>query len=210
MKQKHSSQILKHFVNESLIASLAVMITQWWLLSPLDAYAMERVARSSTPPPAVRPLGSPLAVTPERFALDQKEKKHVLSAEEIATLQVFIKDGALHNVKSEETLKTGHYMYFLNMSDELFLIPLGAAEHRGDDGRVFHSSFDPQLDPHSRKGICKMAGEMLLVHTESRHVCRINHDSGHYKPPFEKTALVQQVLLEHGFKGEIILTKETW
>ena len=151
----------------------------------------------------------PLRVMTPRFELDQKEEHHFLSKEEMESSRIEIRDGVLYGAKSEVPLKSGHFMYFLTMTNELYVLPANYHEGRGPEGRIFHSSFDLMLDPSTQTGACKMAGEMM-IRNDSVHRIFVNHDSGHYRPEFEKTKLVEDSLRAAGYAGEIIRTQETW
>jgi hypothetical protein len=112
-------------------------------------------------------------------------------------------------VSSGDPVKTGVYNYFLSTDHSLYIMGI-QDQFVEDTGAIFgHLSFDRTLNPETRQGMCQMAGELNLIVGTNPKVF-INHASGHYKPPFEKTLLIQNWLIEMGYLGTIIRTQESW
>lgn len=177
-----------------------------------NAYSMlggsRNPSRSGTP--TRRPtLGPALTATPQRFGQAVDRGIRYLSAEGLKDTQVIVKEGALYWVKSGEPVKAGIYNYFLSTDHLLYIMGIYDQFVEESEAIFGHLSFDRTIDPTTRQGMCQMAGEINLITGTSPKIW-INHASGHYKPPFEKTVLVENWLRSMGYSGIIMRTSESW
>lgn len=166
--------------------------------------------RCSTPTEQIS--GAPgLQVTPASHCKDHRKREEGempfrrLLDEEKAAAQVTVgADGNLYFVNQKDPMR-GQFIYFLDLKDRLFAMPVGLC-----NVDIFHTSFDFDLTEGNRSGECQMAGEMMVSpDLENRRVL-INHDSGHYKPPFSRTVLTRRVLRTMGYNGRIVRTTAQW
>ncbi len=192
------------------------------LILPFYVYAMEEVGEGYSTPSM---LEAPLQVTPCRFRRDQESLRlrlsglgatpeeelgfRPLTSTEIEESRAEIRDdGILYRGSSAEPLK-GQFLYFLDFSDQLYVWPFDR-----EPGVVFHSSFDLGIDHHSRRGSCRMAGELKIFDTPIGKKILINSDSGHYKPGTGKSpnrsGEVESVLRRMGFRGPIEIIADSF
>ncbi len=199
-----SRPILTPFTQTALIYSVIA-----GALSPMSRSLAMDDATGTTTPVRRHSAATPLRVTPQRFQQNLREGFLFLSKEELANSKVITINGMLCSADTLQPLGSGHYMYFLHNNGDLYIRKVGFDPNRGDEERLFHSSFDIDLDLANGRGNCEMAGE-LMIRTNTPKKITINNDSGHYKPAFQRTELVEETLINMGYTGEILRTEETW
>lgn len=173
-----------------------MLLFKFFLFILINLLTFDAQAMLSTPPKPKRHL----TVTPNHERIDKDPRRNFrrLTDDEKAASIIKIQNGIITDTSGNRLV--GRFMYFLTMSNTLYMRPFLM-----DQGSVFHSSFDHESYPLAMA--CRMAGEILIDEHPANAVL-INNDSGHYKPPVERLQLMEEVLIQKGYLGTIRLTDQ--